>query len=58
MEALMCPVVENSPETARQPKPVETVPVKQAADECEPRLLRVYDHPRPASVYDDMTTCG
>jgi hypothetical protein len=52
----MRPVVDNSPETAGLPKPVETVPAKQA--DAEPRLPRVYDHPQPASVYDDMATCG
>jgi hypothetical protein len=54
----MRPVVDNSPETTRQPQPLETAPAKKAADECEPKLPRMYDHPQPASVYDDMATCG
>jgi hypothetical protein len=54
----MCPVVDNSPETAPQLKPAQAVPAKQVADEHEPKLPRVYDHPQPVSVYDDMATCG
>ena len=54
----MCPVVDNSLETAPQLKPVQAVPAKHVADEDELKLPRVYDHPQPASVYDDMATCG
>ena len=39
-------------------KPVQVVPAKQVADEHELKLPRVYDHPQPVSVYDDMATCG
>ena len=54
----MFPVVENSLETAPPLKPVQAVPAEQVADEYEPRLPKVYDHPQPVSVYDDMATCG
>jgi hypothetical protein len=55
---LMCPVVDNSPETAPPLKPVQAAPAKQVAAECEPKPPKVYDHPQPVSVYDDMATCG
>ena len=54
----MCPVVDNSIETAPLLKPVQVVPAKQVADEHELKLPRVYDHPQPVSVYDDMAICG
>jgi hypothetical protein len=54
----MCPVVDNSSETAQRLKPVQAVPAKQVADKCEAKLPSVYDHPQPLHVYDDMATCG
>jgi hypothetical protein len=54
----MCPVVDNSPETAPPLKPVQAAPAKQVAAECEPEPPKAYDHPQPVSVYDDMATCG
>ena len=54
----MCPVVDNPPASAPQLKPVQAVLAKPVADEHELRLPRVYDHPQPVSVYDDMATCG
>jgi hypothetical protein len=54
----MCPVVDKSPETVPQLKTIQAVPAKHAADEGELKLPKVYDHPQPASVYDDMATCG
>ena len=53
----MCPIVDNSSETVRQPKPDPAVPAKRLTDECEPKQLRAYDHPQPL-VDDDMATCG
>jgi hypothetical protein len=53
----MCPIVDNSSETVRQLKPDPDIPAKQFTDECEPKLLRTYDHPQPL-VYDDMASCG
>jgi hypothetical protein len=54
----MRPVVDNSPEMMPQLKPVQAAPAKNVADEDELKLSKVYDHPQPASVYDDMATCG
>jgi hypothetical protein len=53
----MCPVVNNSSETAPL-KPVQAAPATQVADQCEAKLPRLYDHPQPLHVYDDMATCG
>jgi hypothetical protein len=53
----MYPIVDNSSETVWPPKPDPAVPAKQFTDECEPKLLRAYDHPQPL-LYDDMATCG
>ena len=36
----MCPIVDNSSETVRQPKPDPAVPAKQFTDECEPKLTQ------------------
>jgi hypothetical protein len=54
----MFPVVENSLETAPPLKPVQAVPAEQVADKYEPRLPKVYDHPQPVSVYDELAICG
>jgi hypothetical protein len=54
----MCPVVDDSKETAQQLKPIQVMPANHVAGKSEARPLSVHDHPEPSPVYDDMATCG